>query len=84
MTSIRVTGAQYHDGKKVKVSFSDNTEKVIDFEPFLKHKPHQVFLFYSDIENFKSFRIENGNLVWGENWDLVFPVSELHQGEVKF
>lgn len=84
MNSIRVIGAQYDIGKKVKVRFSDNTERVVDFEPFLKHKPHQVFAFYDNIENFKDFKIENGNLVWGENWDLVFPVSELGQGEVSF
>lgn len=52
MTFIRVIGAQYDTGKKVKICFSDNTEKIVDFEPFLEHKPHQVFSFYNDVENF--------------------------------
>jgi hypothetical protein len=30
---------------------------------------------------FQSFRIENGNLVWGKDWDLIFPIDGLYRGE---
>jgi exopolysaccharide biosynthesis protein len=27
--------------------------------------------------NFKKFYIENGNIVWGKNWDLMIPIENL-------
>jgi hypothetical protein len=30
------------------------------------------------------FKIEDGNIVWGKNWDLIFPAHELHAGKIKF
>jgi hypothetical protein len=26
--------------------------------------------------------LEDGNIVWGEDWDLIFPIEQLHQGIV--
>lgn len=31
---------------------------------------------------FKCLKIENGNIVWGEDWDLIFPIEQLHKGEI--
>ena len=30
-----------------------------------------------------TFKIENGNIVWGEDWDLIFPIEQLHQGRIE-
>jgi hypothetical protein len=82
MKTILVTGATYIQAYKVKIEFSDNTFRVIDFEPFLKENPHPQWDKYKNIDNFKKFKIENGNLVWGRNWDLIFPVSGLYTGNL--
>lgn len=82
MKTILVTGATYIQAYKVKIEFSDNTSRVIDFEPFLKENPHPQWDKYKNIDNFKKFKIENGNLVWGRNWDLIFPVSGLYTGNL--
>ena len=82
MKAILVTNAVYAGSYKVKVEFSDNTSKVIDFEPFLKDNPHPQWEKYNNINCFKKFKIENGNLVWGRNWDLVFPVYGLYTGNL--
>jgi len=37
---------------------------------------------YLDPRKFNRFAIENGNIVWGKNWDLIFPVEQLHAGVV--
>ena len=37
---------------------------------------------YLDPRKFSRFAIENGNIVWGKNWDLIFPVEQLHAGAV--
>ena len=30
-----------------------------------------------------SLVIENRNIVWGRNWDLIFPLNELHEGHIQ-
>ena len=37
---------------------------------------------YKKQENFKKFKIENGNIVWGKDWDLIFPVYDLYEGKI--
>jgi len=27
-------------------------------------------------------QFENGNIVWDKNWDLIFPVEQLHSGKL--
>lgn len=83
MSKISVINATYESGYKLRIEFSDNTFKTVDFEPFLTQKPHEVFDFYRKPINFKKFKIKNGYLVWGKNWDLVFPVAQLHQGFIE-
>ncbi len=82
MNTITVTGAVYLEAFKVRIEFSDHTCKVIDFEPFLKENHHPQWAKYNNINNFKKFKIENGNLVWGRNWDLIFPVYGLYTDNI--
>ena len=82
MSKIKITTATYLQAFKIKIEFSDNTFKIIDFEPFLKENPHPQWEKYNNITYFKKFKIENGNLVWGRNWDLVFPVYNLYIGNI--
>jgi hypothetical protein len=37
-----------------------------------------------NIRSFQKFKIESGNVVWGEKWDLIFPVSQLYKGKISF
>jgi hypothetical protein len=82
MSKILITKATYLQSYKIKIEFSDNTFKVIDFEPFLKENPHPQWEKYNNIAYFKKFKISNGNLVWGRNWDLVFPLYSLYIGNI--
>ena len=82
MNTDLVTGATYLEAYKVKVGFSDNTSRVIDFEIFLKENPHPQWDKYNLKNHFKKFKIENGNLVWGRNWDLIFPIYNLYTGNI--
>lgn len=82
MKTIFVTDAQYHKKYKLKIRFNDGTEKIVDFEPQIRKIRVPVYKKYQEIENFKQFKIENGNIVWGENWDLIFPVHQLYEGKI--
>lgn len=80
---VQVEKATYIDGYNVKIWFNDKTVKTVDFGNFLAKHPHPQYDKYKDLKLFKQFKIEAGNLVWGENWDLIFPVSQLHRGTIK-
>ena len=82
MKTINVTRAVYGKVYKIRIEFSDNTFKVIDFEPFLKENTQPQWAKYNSVSHFKKFKIENGNLVWGRNWDLIFPVYGLYTDNI--
>ena len=83
MKPIQVINASYIDDYKVEITFSDTTVQIVDFGSFLQKHPHPQHDKYKEIELFKQFKIDGGNLVWGENWDLIFPISQLHKGAIK-
>ena len=81
--TIQVKKAHYVDGYKIEIEFNDLTVKTVDFGNFLAKHSHPQYDIYKDSELFKQFKIEAGNLVWGENWDLIFPVIQLYRGTIK-
>lgn len=80
MNSIQVISAQYVAPLCVALRFSDNTEKTVDVGAFIRRHPHPQYNSYLDERKFKKFKVELGNVVWGKNWDLVFPIECLHAG----
>ena len=82
MKVISIREAKYIDGFKVEVLFSDNKKQVVDFSGFLANNSHPQFNRYKKPENFRKFKIENGNIVWGKDWDMIFPVYDLYKGKV--
>jgi hypothetical protein len=81
---LTVVAAQYAIDYKVRIMFSDGTWKVVDFKPFLFAYDRGYYNKYRKPAIFKRFKIEDGNIVWGKNWDLIFPVEQLHKGKIKF
>ena len=82
MRTLAVTGAEHLGEYRLRVSFSDGTMQVVDFGPFLLNHSHPQHDKYRKLTNFKRFRVERGNLVWGRDWDMIFPIAQLHQGYV--
>ena len=83
MKAICVLSAGYVDGYKLEVVFNDNKKRVVDFGNFLNMHSHPQYNKYKKPENFKKFKIENGNIVWGKDWDMIFPIYDLYQGKIK-
>ena len=82
MKEIFVKKAHYLNDYKVQIIFNDKKKKVIDFGEFLQTHRHSVFNKYKRIENFKKLKIDERNIVWGENWDLIFPIDQLYAGKM--
>lgn len=78
----KVVGAEYLADYKIRISFSDLTQQIVDFGPFLTEHPHPQYDKYKKPALFKKFKIESGNIVWGKDWDLIFPIDQLHAGKI--
>ena len=75
---IYVIKAEYVKDLTLDVFFSDAAVRRIDFGKFIRSNPHPQHSKYLDKSNFMTFSIENGNLVWGDDWDMIFPVEDLY------
>ena len=76
--NIDVVKAEHVKSLQLKIYFTDSTSQTVDFKDFFDNNPqHKKFRILS---NFKKFKIEEGLLTWGKNWELVFPTYSLYQG----
>lgn len=82
MNNICVTKAENLGKLVVLLTFSDNTTQIIDVGEFIRLHPHSQYNKYLNPRYFGQFSIENGNIVWGKNWDLMFPIEQLHTGTI--
>ena len=78
---LRVKDAKYVPRYKVDIRFNDGARRVVDFGPFLKRATNPMFTKYRRLKQFKSFRIQDGDLMWGD-FDLIFPITDLYRGEI--
>ena len=80
---IDVIAAKYLHDYTLEISFSDKEVRVVDFYPFLSKKSnHPDVREYLKLEKFKTYRIEYGRLIWGENDELIFPLEMLYAGKI--
>jgi hypothetical protein len=77
---LYITNAVSAGDLSVCLTFSDNTTQTIDVGDFIRRHPHPQYNKYLDPKKFSRFSIENGNIVWGKNWDMIFPIEQLHAG----
>ena len=80
MERIYITNATDAGNLSVNLQFSDNTVRQVDVGDFIRRHPHPQYNKYLDPRKFRRFTLENGNIVWGKNWDLVFPIEQLYEG----
>ena len=75
--NLSIVSARYVAPLKVELHFNDDTVKTIDVGAFIRNHPHPQYNSYLNENKFKKFKIEFGNIVWGKNWDLIFPIDKL-------
>jgi hypothetical protein len=79
---IDVEQAEYLSGYKLRIRFNDGTEQEVDFGPFLRKAGHPDIRKYKRITGFRKFRIDGGNLMWGD-YEMIFPVIQLYNGKIE-
>ena len=82
MNGVYITSATAVGDSTVSLTFSDNTTQVVNVGEFIRRHPHPQYNKYLDSRKFRRFTIENGNIIWGKNWDLMFPIEQLHSGSL--
>ena len=84
MKNISIVKAKYVGNLSVQLWFNDDTVKVINVGDFLKKRPHPQTNKYLNETQFKKFQIQDGNIVWGKNADVIFPIYELYKGKIQY
>lgn len=82
MNKIRVQSAEYIGNNTLRILFTDGFQRDLDIGEFIRNHPHPQYDKYLLEENFLQFSIEMGNLVWGKDWDLIFPIESLYLGNL--
>ncbi len=80
MEALYITSAQYESPLSVLLTFNDNHTALVNIGEFIQKHPHPQYNKYLEEKHFKKFKLENGNIVWGKNWDLIFPIDLLYKG----
>ncbi len=80
MPSLAIANAEYAGGYKLNILFSDGVSKTVDFENYLFNR-EKAYTEYREPKNFLKFKVDQGNLVWGKDWDIVFPIEKLYAPE---
>jgi hypothetical protein len=83
MKYLKIEKAAYMGNYTIMLTFNDGRVVSIDFGSWISAHPHPQHNRYLDEKKFKKFYIDDmGNIAWGKNRDLYFPISDLHEGRL--
>ncbi len=75
-----ITQATCNNDLTVELLFSDHTARHIDIGDFIRKRPHPQYNKYLRPSQFRKMRLENGNIIWGN--DLEFHLEDLYSGDI--
>jgi len=80
-TVIFVERAEQAGELRLHLRFSDGTQQIVDFAPFLRRSRNPLIQAYLDPVAFARFTVRDGDLIW-DDYDLCFPIADLYEGRV--
>jgi hypothetical protein len=80
-TAIFVERAEQVGELRLRLSFSDSTERIIDFTPFLRASSNPLIRAYLEPAAFARFTVKDGDLIW-DDYELCFPICDLYEGRL--
>jgi hypothetical protein len=78
---IFVQRAEHVGDFKLRLFFSDATQRIVDFAPFLHGSRNPLIQAYLDPAAFARFTVKDGDLLW-DDYELCFPIADLYEGRV--
>lgn len=79
---INIVSATQIGKYQLRLSFDDQTTQDIDFGHFLSQSQHPEISAYLNEARFNAYRLEYGELVWGD-YDLCFPIIDLYNNQIE-
>lgn len=79
---LRIKKVKHVGDYKLKLSFNDGNEQVVDFNFFLSSSLNPMIRKYLRREEFMKFELDEGDLEWND-YDLCFPIADLYENNVK-
>ena len=79
IVNMKIVTAKYLDDYKIEIIFDDKKRNVVNFLPALKK--YATCKKYLDITLFKKFKVDSGNIVWGNNWEMIFKIEDLYENK---
>ena len=58
--------------------FSNGTDSTVGVGDYIRIHPHPQYN-----KTLSTFTLDDGNIVRGHNWNLVFPIEQLHEGVIR-
>ncbi|MBA7520261.1 hypothetical protein ES705_12354 [subsurface metagenome] len=77
-----IENARYLGDYAIRIKFNDDTERLVDFKPFLTKSLHPSIKKYLDEILFSNYQVIDGNLNWND-YDMIFPVWDLYNGKIE-
>ncbi len=81
LNPLKIESAKYLSDFAIRIKFNDGNERLVDFKPFLSKSLHPSIQKYLDENKFSNFSLTDGNLNWND-YDLIFPLSDLYNGQI--
>jgi transcription termination factor Rho len=78
---VAIKSAKYLYDFTIAISFTNGKTKPVDFLPLFQKYVKGENLIYFSPQEFKKFIVKNGNIFWGENEDVIFPIDLLLKGK---
>ena len=78
---VGVVRAELVSDYRLKLSFSDRVERIVDFGPFLRNSRNPLIRAYLDPAKFADFQVQDGDLIW-DDYGLCFPVADLYENRL--
>ena len=78
---VDIAKAEHLGAGRLALHFTDGHETTVDFGPFLRRSAHPGMRRFLKPVAFREYRIEYGNLVWGD-YEMCFPIADLYEGVI--
>jgi hypothetical protein len=80
--NIQIISATQTGDYTLRIAFDDGTTQEVNFQASISSALQPDIRAYLKPQRFAAFRIEYGELVWGD-YDLCFPIIDLYKNQLE-
>lgn len=78
---IDIISAEYLDGYRIRLAYSDGYQNVVDLGPFMKTCGQPAVRKYLAVELFRQFKIMGGGLDWND-YEMCYSTEDLYNNTI--